>query len=132
MKRRSSVTLLIVVVLHKKTYKPLSKQCTTITVLYLVGSMSISHFYLSILYAPINRNTKTVRKLIFSSVLLKKSILGITIARESLLDFAQSLISIYIYLWYLSFCFAKGLAFKLQDPARRQYREERPIQCRLC
>ena len=130
MKRRSSVTLLIVVVLHKKTYKPLSKQCTTITVLYLVGSMSISHFYLSILYAPINRNTKTVRKLIFSSVLLKKSILGITIARESLLDFAQALIS--IYLWYLSFCFAKGLAFKLQDPARRQYREERPIQCRLC
>ena len=61
--------------------------------------MYISHFYLSMLYAPINRNTKTVRKLIFSSVLLKKSILGITIARESLLDFAQSLISIYIYIY---------------------------------
>ena len=74
--------------------------------------MSISHSYLSILYAPINRNTKTVRKLIFSSVLLKKSILGITIARESLLDFAQTLISIYMYIsmvFELLFCKRPGL-----------------------
>ena len=101
MKRRSSVTLLIVVVLHKKTYKPLSKQCgTTITVLYLVGSMSISHFYLSILYAPINRNTKTVRKLIFSSVLLKKKYTRYYYSKRIFIGFcakSYKYICIYIY-----------------------------------
>ena len=64
--------------------------------------MYISHFYLSMLYAPINRNTKTVRKLIFSSVLLKKKYTRYYYSKRIFIGFcakSYKYICIYIYIY---------------------------------